>query len=149
MSAEDPQLRLAVVADASAIEETIRQAYAAYDERGLDLPDVSSGIEQDIQNKIVHVATIADQVVGTIILSSAENHMHVMNVAVSPGFGGRGIGRLLLGLADRLAKAAGLRELQLATHKEIPENIALYRHLGWAENGRDGNRVFMSKSVSS
>ena len=32
----------------------------------------------------------------------------------------------------------GLRELRLTTHVAVPENLRLYRHLGWRETGRSG-----------
>jgi len=66
---------------------------------------------------------------------------------VHPDFAGQGLGRVLMDKAEAEARALGLAELRLATHVGLPENVALYAHLGWQENGREGNKVLMRKTL--
>jgi len=140
-------LRRADSVDAGAIAKLMDAAYAIYASRNLDLPDVSAGIEADIRDHVVWVAEADEALVGAIVLSLGEDFVQVVNVAVAPESTGTGLGRRLLALADDLAPAEGKATLRLSTHKGIPENIALYAHLGWVESSREGAKVFMTKPV--
>lgn len=64
-----------------------------------------------------------------------------------PDFQGRGFGGKLLNFAETKAKELGYKEMRLATHVLLTENIALYKHLGWSEYDRDDVRVYMKKVV--
>lgn len=138
-------IRKAAVGDGLAIAALMKAAYASYKARGMNLPDVSAGIDADIRDRIVHVATLEDEIVGALIVDASGGHLHLVNVAVGPAHAGRGIGKALLALADEIASTMGMSEMRLATHIEIPENIALYAHLGWREVGREGQKVIMAK----
>jgi ribosomal protein S18 acetylase RimI-like enzyme len=79
------------------------------------------------------------------------DHLLLENVAVSPAFQGRGLGRKLMAHAETLAKAAGLTEIRLYTNQRFAENVALYRRLGYAvdreEDVKVGIVVHMSKRL--
>jgi ribosomal protein S18 acetylase RimI-like enzyme len=79
------------------------------------------------------------------------NHLLVENVAVSPVFQGRGLGRKLMAHAETLARAAGFSELRLYTNQRFAENVALYRKLGYRvdreEDIKVGIVVHMSKRL--
>ena len=113
----------------------------------LQLPDVpvASRIEQlqryDPQGcKLVAVA--GGQVVGTaglapIAASLRRSHVRLLFIALAPDWQGRGIGRLLM---ERLLQWAdnwaGVLRIELVVHEDNPRAIALYRKLGFVEEGR-------------
>jgi len=141
-------IRKAVPGDAEEISQLMKAAYAIYASRRLDFPDVSAGIDNDIRDHMVSVAMANGFVVGAIVLVLGRDFVQVANVAVLPGHTGSGLGRRLLALADDLAREKGKPTLRLSTHEGLPENIALYSHLGWQETGREMGKVTMTKTVS-
>ena len=87
-------------------------------------------------------------IAGCAILDTDGSNAHLVNIAVDPGFRGHGPRQnpdvLLRNTAPR---QTGATAMDLATHIGIPENVALYRHLGWSETSRNGNKVFMTKKL--
>ena len=77
------------------------------------------------------------------------DHLLIENVAVSPPFQGRGLGRKLMAHAERLAVSLGYREIRLYTNKLFAENVELYRALGYRVDREEtvpaGIVVHMSK----
>ena len=140
-------LRRALRADANDLASCIAAACAVYDGRISDLPNVSEGIEDDIANRIVWVAERDSKIVGGLILSIETNFMLVMNVAVHLDASGAGIGRALMDKAEEETRKCGLLEMRLSTHVDMPENVALYEHLGWQETDRSGHKVRMMKTL--
>jgi ribosomal protein S18 acetylase RimI-like enzyme len=80
------------------------------------------------------------------------DHLLVENVAVSPSFQGRGLGRRLMAHAEELAASSGFREIRLYTNQRFAENIELYRRLGYRVDRQDllpvGTVVHMSKQLT-
>lgn len=138
-------LRRATPADAPALRACIRAAYSRWSHID-DLPDVAAGVAEDIAAHEVWVAEAAGALAGGLILDIGED-AHLMNVAVHPDHGGKGLGRALIAAAEDSARAAGCGVIRLATHVRMPDNIALYARLGWRETGREGVRVFMEKPL--
>ena len=54
----------------------------------------------------------------------------------------------LVARAEEAARAAGHDNLALATHEALTENLAFYARLGWAETGRDGQKILMRKPLT-
>lgn len=140
-------LRRATPDDAPALTECIGRAYAPYFGRITDLPPVTEGVGDDIAKHLVWVAVSAGQVVGGVVLVITSESAHLANVAVDPDMRGTGLGRALIAQAEAESRKRGLGVIQLATHVDMPENVALYRHLGWREIGRDGRKVLMDKAL--
>jgi GNAT superfamily N-acetyltransferase len=138
-------IRPARKSDAAALVGCIDAAYAQYVGRVDDLPAVSDGIAEDIENHRVWVAEQAGSVVGGLILIPHETFAVLVNVAVDPSHNGLGLGRGLMARAEQECRALGLGELRLSTHVAMPENVRLYEHLGWQESDRSGNKVHMTK----
>lgn len=142
--ADTAQPRLARAEEAPAITRLIDAAYQPYRDQGIALPDVSGGVFDAIVSGQVWVI---DDLSGVLMLSTTPPTAHLMNVAVSPDARGRGVGGVLIRLALQLANDAGCREIALATHVNMPDNVALYAHLGWQETGRDEKRVTMVRAL--
>lgn len=143
------KIRRASTEDAAALVECIDAAYSAYASKITDLPAVSEGIAEHIEQHIVWVAELDSTVVGGVVLIPRDRFMLLANVVVRPENSGLGIGRALIELADEVCLEHGLSELRLSTHTGLPENVGLYKHLGWVETGRSGNKVQMRKLVDS
>jgi ribosomal protein S18 acetylase RimI-like enzyme len=75
--------------------------------------------------------------------------LEINNLAIHPGFQGKGYGKLLLGFAEDKAKEMGLGSCCLYTNVKMVENVALYEKIGYQELARysqDGfERVFFVK----
>lgn len=123
----------------------IDAAYQPYRDRGLVLPDVSGGLVEAIVAGQVWVIGAAP--LGVLMMTTTPPDAHLMNIAVSAAAKGQGIGGRLIRFALDHARAAGCRRMALATHKDIPENVALYEHLGWQVTACEGMKVLMSRDL--
>jgi len=141
-------IRRAKIDDAMALTECMHAAYGEYSNRfgNERLPPLTVNYATEIKEFPVWVAISNELVVGGIIMMPEKEHMTIANVAVSPQFQGKGLGRGLLEFAQTEARNQGFKELRLATHVHLVENISLYTHLGWSETGRDETRIFMGKN---
>jgi len=142
-----PTIRPAEATDARALAACIDAAYAQYADRISDLPSVSDGCAEDIANNQVWVAVQGDNLVAGLVLIAGDGVMKLANLAVHPDHGGMGLGRKLIELAENEAKRQGFSEMHLNTHVDMPENVRLYQHLGWAEISRNNNTVSMKKQL--
>lgn len=145
----DIQIRRARPADAPAIAACIDAAYAPVLARGLELPPVSEGVGDDIRDNTVWLAQEGGNILGGLIVTSSDQVLHIANLFVNPSAQGRGLARDLMRLASDHAQTQSCTEMRLATHKNMPENVALYEHLGWVSFTSEGNKVMMSKPVIS
>ena len=77
--------------------------------------------------------------------------MLIENVAVSPAFQRRGLGRKLIAHAEQLAGSLGHYEIKLYTNKLFAENVQFYRKLGYRVDREEEFKgwfvVHMSKPV--
>jgi GNAT superfamily N-acetyltransferase len=114
-------------------------------------------MDDDYADKIdagqVDIAELDGAPIGVLVLIPRDDHLLVENVAVDPDHQGRGVGRALLGHAERTAAHLGLPELRLYTNAAMTENLKLYPRLGYrevvrkTENGFE--RVFFAKPTPS
>src|ERR1700759_2328098 len=120
-------LRLGTAADAEAIRELTRAAYAKWVPMIGRKPkpmtaDYAAALTRH-RFDLLHV----DGMLAALIETVAEaGPLLIENVAVAPAFQGRGLGRRLMAHAEALAATAGLREMRLYTNKRFAENIRLY-----------------------
>lgn len=144
----DVRLRLATADDVPAITAVVDAAYTPYIAAiGVRPGPLDFDHAAAVAAGLVIVAAAGDDLAGLVVLRGDW----LENVAVAPGWQGRGIGRQLLEAAEARARAAGVRELRLHTHALMADNQARYRHLGWAETERrdDGgvDRVLFAKAL--
>lgn len=79
------------------------------------------------------------------------DHIWVENLAVSPAHQGGGLGRRMLGEAERVGRALGHRRIRLLTNRAFATNLAFYRRAGYGtereEPIRDGVVVHLGKAL--
>lgn len=93
----------------------------------------------------------SDGIAGFIVFYPRGDHVHLENVAVDPARQGRGLGRALIGFAERHARALGIGRIELYTNAKMTENLAFYARLGYREFDRrveDGfDRVYFAREL--
>ena len=141
----DWTLRTATLQDAAPLATCIEAAYARYRTCIPDLPRVSEGIADDIRSNLVWVAELDQAVIGGLVMVLKDAYAILANIAVDPNCKGMGVGRGLIDHAEAECRRLKKAELRLSTHVDMPENVALYEHLGWKETERSGNKVKMTK----
>lgn len=147
------RLRPAVPADAAAIRDIVRAAYAKWvPVIGREPLPMRADYDKAVAEHPFDLAVEDDRIVGMIETVLAEDHLWIENVCVAPDAQGRGIGRLLLELAERKAIEAGRAELRLLTNGAFAANVSLYKRQGYImdreEPFMNGMTVYMSKKFA-
>lgn len=147
------QVRLAEAADAATVAKIVRDAYGHYVARiGREPGPMTDDYAARIAAGQVQVLTDDDLgIAGILVLEPQADAMLLDNIAVAPGAQGKGYGKVLMGVAEDAARAAGFEVLRLYTHEKMVENIALYLRLGFHETHRVTEkgfaRVYMEKPL--
>ncbi|BCM19124.1 GNAT family N-acetyltransferase [Mesorhizobium sp. J8] len=144
------RFRPAEAADAAAIRDIVREAYAKWvPVIGREPLPMRADYDKAIQEHQFNLATENGRIVGLIETIVHDDHLWIENVAVASEAQRRGIGRKLLESAERAAVEAGFRELRLLTNGAFEANVLLYKSLGYAidreEPFMSGTTVYMSK----
>jgi|WetSurMetagenome_2_1015567.scaffolds.fasta_scaffold751600_1 ribosomal protein S18 acetylase RimI-like enzyme len=148
------RLRTAEPADASAIRDLTRRAYARWvPVLGREPLPMTADYEVGVRRHRFDLLTSADERLLALIETRVEaNGLLILNLAVDPALQGRGLGPRLLSHAEMLAREQGLPRLRLYTHEKMAKNVALYQRLGYAvdrfEPIADGRVVHLSKPVT-
>jgi ribosomal protein S18 acetylase RimI-like enzyme len=147
------ELRRALPADAGAVRTLTRQAYAKWVPLiGREPKPMQADYDRAVCEHRIDLAYKDRVLAGLIETIEQPGHLLIENVAVSPAFQGRGIGRALLAHAEQLAAALGYGEVRLYTNQRFAENVALYLKVGFRidreETGPLGVAVHMSKPIA-
>ena len=139
-------MRRAVAADAPAIRELTRRAYAKWvPVIGREPRPMSADYHRAVREHVIDLMEENGALVALIELIVASDYVMIENVAVDPGRQGAGLGALLLQHAERLAAGLGHRELRLYTNAAFATNIGFYAGRGYQEFNRaplsDGGTV--------
>jgi ribosomal protein S18 acetylase RimI-like enzyme len=146
--------RRARASDAAALAEIATASYSPYlDRMGGQRPaPLDADYAASIARHVVWVAEVDGHVAGLLVLVDEPAVTLLENVAVHPDWQGRGIGGLLMSMAEDLARATGADAVRLYTHASMVENRRLYEHLGYTQVGQgvdDGlDRVFYEKKLA-
>ena len=126
------ELRQATAADAAAIRDLTRQAYAKWVPLiGREPKPMTANYEEAVARHRFDLLYIDGTLAALIETIREADHLLVENVAVSPAFQGRGLGRRLMAHAETLARALGFGTIRLYTNQRFAENVALYHRLGY------------------
>ena len=125
-------LRQATAADAGAIRDLTRQAYAKWVPLiGREPKPMTADYAAAVARHRFDLLYVDGTLAALIETIREADHLLVENVAVSPSFQGRGLGRKLMAHAEMLASELGFGTIRLYTNQRFAENIALYRKLGY------------------
>ena len=147
-------LRRATATDAAAARGLTREAYAKWvPVIGREPKPMTADFDAAIRDHRVDLLCAGERIVALIETIAGPEALLIENVAVSPSWQGRGLGRRLMAHAERLAAAMGYRQIRLYTNARFVENIAFYQRLGYAITREEpflGGRVtHMSKPLGA
>lgn len=144
--------RRAVAADAEAVGDLTRRAYAKWVPR-IGREPLPMGFDQRaaIRDAVVEVMEIDGRIVGVAHLVPEADRVLLENLAIEPDRAGTGLGARLLAHAEGLTADLGRRRLALYTNGRFTENLRFYAARGYGvdreEAFRGGVVVHMSKAV--
>ena len=148
------ELRRATAADAAAARALTREAYSKWVlVIGREPKPMTADFDAAIRDHRVDLLREGERVVALIETIAEPEALLIENVAVSPAYQGRGLGRRLIAHAERLAAAMGYGEIRLYTNARFVENVAFYQRLGYAITREEpflGGRItHMSKALDA
>ena len=124
-------IRRAEPADASAVRALTREAYAKWVPLiGREPKPMQADYDEAVQKHRIDLLHVDGELAALIETIDEPDHLLIENVAVSPDFQKRGLGRKLVAHAEALATAMRYKEIRLYTNKLFAENVALYLKLG-------------------
>jgi len=145
-------IRPARMTDAAAVRACARAAYERYVPMiGREPAPMTEDYGARIAAGRVHVATENGDLHGFVVFWPQEGVMLLDNVAVRPDMAGRGLGAALIRHCEAAARRHGLPRVRLYTNAKMADNLAIYRHLGFApvhrrtEGGFD--RIYLEKAL--
>ncbi len=147
------KLRRALPADAAAVRDLTRAAYAKWvPVIGREPLPMRADYDRAVQDHIVVLCEEGNQLVALIELIASENHLLIENLAVRPGDQGKGLGAALLAHADDIAQSLDLKEVRLFTNAAFATNLGFYARRGYSEYRRGtmvpgSVTVFMRKQL--
>jgi len=129
----------AVEADIRPLGEADLPEVAALEQETYPLPWSRECFRNELSRPYSHLVGLRERdsnnLLGYICYWILYNEMHVLNIAVRPGYRGQGLGRLLL---DRALQAARRADVTLASLEVRVSNtvaISLYRSVGFRPVG--------------
>ena len=146
-------LRRATPADVAVVRDLTRMAYAKWvPVLGREPKPMAADYDVALRDHVVDVLYLGGEAAALIEMRPASDHLLIVNVAVSPGRQGRGLGRGLLAHAEEFARSLGLGELRLYTSARLTGNLRLYGRLGYTVDREEdaprlGVIVHMSKRL--
>ena len=146
------KLRQAVAADAPAIRELTRAAYAKWVPLiGREPKPMTADYDDSVARHRFDLLYVGGTLAALIETIREPDYLLVENVAVSLSFQGRGLGRRLMAHAEQLATSSGFSEIRLYTNKRFAANVELYLKLGYQVDREEvlpvGTAVHMSKRL--
>ena len=146
------RLSRAVSADAAAVRQLVRDAYAKWvPVFGRDPTPMTADYALAVRQHQVDLLHINDALVAVIELIIRADDLFIENIAVTPSHHGRGLGRMLIAHAEVTAKNLGFHKISLLTGQVMESNLRLYQALGFqidrTEPFKGGFTVYMSKDL--
>jgi GNAT superfamily N-acetyltransferase len=146
------EIRSALSADAEAIRDLTRAAYAKWVALiGREPLPMQADYQRAVAEHTIDLLIDGGALAGLIEMILRPDHLWIESVAVAPEQQGRGYGRLLLARAERRAVEAERFEIRMQTNQAFAANLALYAKLAYVidrvEPFRGGTIVHLSKRI--
>jgi ribosomal protein S18 acetylase RimI-like enzyme len=126
------ELRRAGAADAGAVRDLTREAYAKWVPLiGREPKPMAADYAVAVQRHLIDMLYVDGALAALIELIPEADHLLIENLAVSPAFQGRGLGQHLLSHAEALSTSRGHAVIRLYTNKRFAANIAFYLKRGY------------------
>jgi ribosomal protein S18 acetylase RimI-like enzyme len=98
----------------------------------LDADPCWSAVRKYLESSEIYIALLNDEVIASVVLYTLSGDtLEIKNIAVTDKFQGKGIGRLLLEHATRIAVAKNLRKLIIGTSNASIGQLCLYQKAGF------------------
>lgn len=147
-------LRRATAEDAALVRSLTRAAYAKWiPVLGREPKPMTADYDAAVRDHVVDMLYLSGEPAALIETHPENDHLLVVNVAVSPVYQGRGYGRALLAHAEEFARSLRLQELRLYTSIHLTDNVKLYERVGYKVDKEEeaaphlGIFVYMSKRL--
>jgi len=147
------EFRRAVLADAGAVAALTRDAYAPWVQViGREPLPMTVDYADAVLAHRIDLLHQDGALVALIEMLPHSDHLWIENVAVSPDHQGRGLGRVLIGHAEAVARNLGTPDLRLLTNAAFAVNLQFYARLGFTEERsepfRGGTTVYFRKGLT-
>jgi GNAT superfamily N-acetyltransferase len=130
-------LRPAAVEDAAAIRSLTREAYSKWvPVIGREPWPMTADYAEAVQKHRIDLLYLGGKLAALIEMIPEADHLLIENVAVSPAFQGRGLGRKLMAHAEQVAATLGHSEVKLYTNKLFARMWGFTRNWAMALTGR-------------
>ncbi len=144
----------ATAADAGAIRSLTRDAYAKWVPIvGREPKPMTADYDLAVRNHRIDLLRVNGTLAALIEMIPEADHILIENIAVSPAFQGRGLGRKLMAHAEQVAASLGHALVKLYTNKQFAENVRFYEKLGYGVDREEifagGVAVHMSKPLAA
>ena len=129
-------IRRAKPSDAAAVYEIIQKAFKEYANAssltGLEaLQETPEDIEEKIKSKVVYVAIIDSEIVGTVRVDITGDLAYISRFAVASSHRNIGIGKALMNLVDKYLLSKGVKEVFLHTASKYTTLMRFYYGRGF------------------
>lgn len=147
-------LRRAVAADAPAIRDLTRAAYAKWVPLiGREPKPMTADYDRAVRDHLIDVHEVDGAIVALVEVIPETDCLLIENIAVRPDRHGQGLGDQLLRHAEDVARRLGHAIVRLYTNGAFATNIAFYARRGYAVFDRaplpaGGEVVHMRKHLS-
>ena len=152
MTEDAPTLRRAGPADAAAVRDLTRAAYAKWVPLiGREPKPMVADYDHAVQAHLIDLMYEGADLVALIEMIPEADHLMIENVAVAPAMQRHGYGPALVAHAETMAAKLGFTEVRLYTNPLFAGNVALYTRLGYRVDREEvflaGMVVHMSKRI--
>ncbi|MGM9550841.1 MAG: GNAT family N-acetyltransferase [Clostridia bacterium] len=144
------EVRRASMEDAEAIMKITAEAFEKYCEMAhLDtiaaLNDTAADIQRDIEEKIVLVAYIDDEVVGSVRVAIDEEakEAYLSRFGVSTRYQNLGIGKALMNMVDITMRHNGVKRISLHTASKVFSLVRFYYGRGFYIDSTSKDRGYV------